>query len=181
MFARNFSWSLLFTVAPLFIGNAVKADLPLSRKVVYSIREIPTNPESPIIFTVTLRLVAGQISGKAVAWIVDYAVFDTVGQAPKRWIKENPALDTPDGLWWVEHEDPLNPVESEFGVPPRLVGVAKAQDTGYDDLDYGFVGVTPPPTSSQALAQYHFQQLNLADPEAESVDEEPVDVDTYGE
>ncbi|MCP5117621.1 MAG: hypothetical protein GY953_42905, partial [bacterium] len=50
-------------------------------------------------------------------------------------------VDTPDGLWWIEHADPEDPQLGEFDMPPLVSGAAAAQTEPEPDLDYAFEGV----------------------------------------
>lgn len=180
MSARYLAWSLLSAVAPIFGGNVAHAVLPVDRNVVYSIRETPSDPQSPVAFTVTLRLVADHRNGNAVAWTVERATFDRLGAESKQWVIENPALsENPDQYWTIEHADPLNPQTIEFAVPPRLVGTAAARSSDYDDLNYDFEAVYNAGriALAQTSARYHFQQVAAPEPEEESEEEEPVDIE----
>lgn len=58
------------------------------------------------------------------------AVPDTI------WYEAFPFVDSPDGLWWIEHDNHLSPRLSEFVLPPRLVGTATAQEPLEPDLEY---------------------------------------------
>lgn len=180
MSARYLAGSLLLAVAPIVGGNTAQAVLPVDRNVVYSIRETPSDPQSPVVFTVTLRLVADHRDGNLVAWTVESATFDKLGTESKQWIIENPSLsENPDQYWMIKHADPLNPQTIEFAVPPRLMGTAEAQDLAYDDLEYDFQTVHDEGriALAQTSARYHFQQVAEPEPEEESEEEEPIDFD----
>lgn len=182
MNTRIFFFSLMGIAASMFGGNidAVRADLPENRTIVYSIRETPGDPESPVIFTITLRIVPDHVNGNAVSWLVDSATFNRVGTDPKEWTANSPLLPKEmEGYWTIEHDDPLHPQAGEFAAPPKLVGTAVAMDTTYADLDYDFdvVGTQIVGGVRLALARYRFQQAPLPDPELQSESEEPVDVD----
>jgi len=182
MSSRYLAGSLLLAVAPVFGGNAAHAVLPVDRNVVYSIRETPSDPQSPVVFTVTLRLVADHRNDNAVAWTVERATFDKLGAESKQWVIEYPALsENTDQFWTIEHADPFNPQTVEFAVPPRLVGTAVAQSSDYDDLNYGFHAVhdTGRIALAQTSASYHFQQVAEPEPEEESEEEAPIVIDDY--
>ena len=63
------------------------------------------------------------------------------------WEDEDPEVDTTDGLWWVEHADPDNPVPSDFVETAPVAGTAIAADPEDPDLDFDVAGVpyTEPP------------------------------------
>lgn len=180
MSSRYLAGSLLVAVAPLAGGNTAQAVLPVDRDIVYSIRQTPGDPQSPVTFTVTLSLVAEHREGNAVAWSVERATFDRLGAEPKQWVIEYPALsETPDQYWTIEHANPQSPQTMEFAVPPRIVGTAGAQSSAYDDLNYDFDAVYNAGRIAQAQtsARYHFQQVAEPEPEEEAEEEEPVEVD----
>lgn len=178
---RNAWCCLAFSLVVAVNANAVKADLPASRNITISIRETPTDPTSPVTFAITLQLVADHSVGNSVAWAAASATFDKFGPEVEQWVEESPAFDTADGFWWIEHNDPLNPEAGDFKVPPRIIGLAVAQDEGNDDLVYDFEGssnpATPPPSNVSA-ARFYLRKLNAVEPEEESEeDEEPVIVE----
>ena len=77
---------------------------------------------------ITHRLIVGLFEdirvGDSIGWEV--AVFtiyelDGNGDVAYRWSKGYPAVDTADGLWWIEHADSDNPALGEFVLPPRML------------------------------------------------------------
>jgi hypothetical protein len=83
-----------------------------------------------------------------------------------------------DGLWWVDHTDPQDPVRSEFVLPPAMSGTADASEPEVDDLDYELEGetYTPPPggppfSVTASLTYYFAMHEDPEDPEEEGEDE----------
>ncbi len=122
-------------------SGTARADLPADRISEYSIRETPADPESDVIFVVTLELTAVDQDGDEIAWEIGKMTLtkpapggDTI------WVEDAPAPDTPDGYWWIEHADPADPQDIEFDWPPSLLGTVTAADPADDDLEYDFGG-----------------------------------------
>lgn len=118
--------------------------------VQFKIHASPTDPLSPVAFIITMNLAASDGSGSVVGWTVTSIEFRQpgAGGAPDQtWIAAYPILTTVDGLWWVEHEDPLAPQLSEFRQPPRVGGTAAVQSAATENLNYYLLGrpYSPPP------------------------------------
>jgi hypothetical protein len=186
MSARSLIWkALAANIVTLTMAQGASATMPSGQEVVYRIHETPTDPQSAVVFTVAVKLVAEEIDGAAVGWRVATATFNQ--KSPVRtWVKMNPVLDTPDGLWWITHADPMAPLLTEFLAPPLMYGTADAQDTSYADLDFEYAGasyVSPPPPGeppygeNTAAAIYWFQLVGITEPEEDSDEDEPVETD----
>lgn len=146
---RLMTIGLLLTAASSAFGQGPN---PYGIKyVTYSIHEDPQDPESEVVFTIKLKLVADQIEEDQVGWDVKRVTIEQFGEDSRIWIDQPPNVDTADELWWVQHADMENPVAADFVQPPRLFGVANAQAQEYDDLEYDIVGLvyTPPPAPEQ--------------------------------
>jgi hypothetical protein len=150
----------------------------------YNIRETPGDPSSPVIWTIDLALQEKQVDGNYVGWLIDSVTIsqpNATGQTESAWTEATPTVNSPDGLWWVEHADPQEPQRAEFAQPPLLEGTAIAQDPQDADLDYYLEGVPydPPPEGPPfevtAALDYSFTFVGSSEPEEEG-DDEPVDL-----
>lgn len=154
--------------------------------VQFNLRETPGNPLSNITHRVILGLFEDGRDGDNVGWEVAIATIhelDGNGDVAYRWSKGYPTVDTGDGLWWIEHADPDNPVMEEFVLPPRIYDTAGALDPGVSDLDFDIEGNTyneppggPPFDTTGSLDSF----LRLADtpppPPKKDESDEPVEV-----
>ena len=118
--------------------------------VQFNLRETPGDPLSDITHRVIMGLFEDSRSGDNVGWearILTIHELDENGDVAYRWSKGWPTVDTTDGLWWIEHADPNNPVMEEFVLPPRIYDTALALDQGVSDLDFDIEGnsYTEPP------------------------------------
>ncbi|HRX85394.1 MAG TPA: hypothetical protein P5572_10285 [Phycisphaerae bacterium] len=123
----------LAAVAPAHAG------WPADRTATYTLRAVPTSETSDIIFTVEFELTAIDMDGDDVGWRILSATFaetDTNGVAIRSWTKNDPGIDTPDGLWWISHDDGTAPTADEFTDVPYLSGRADANAGNDPDLDY---------------------------------------------
>lgn len=167
----------------LVASSNVMATPPESQIVVFSMHEDPQDPESDVVFRVTLSLALDSFNTTSIGWAVSEAQFETVGASPILWSVENPALDTQDGLWWTDHADVDAPVITEFLVPPYMEGEAVVKGTQGANLDYAFGGntyvppeapATPPYGSNTASASFSFfvqgESVSLAEGEDEPVE-----------
>jgi hypothetical protein len=123
---------------------SVAADPPAQQDVVYRIYDDPNDPNSDIVFTVWMKLTPEDQDGDSVGWDVKQIRFRQIGQGngDTLWTESDPNVPTGDGLWWVDHADADNPQLSEFDNPPRLQGLAPADDPVDKDLDYELEGDT---------------------------------------
>jgi hypothetical protein len=173
----------LFTgVVSLFLAigsQGVKANPP-STAVTFQIREVPTDLNSAVLFTVTLAIDAVSVDQDAVGWSISQATFQETG-AGRIWARSDPPIDTVDGLWWVKHADVENPVTAEFRYPPTLQGIAPPVSGTTDSLDYAFAGTKTEATGSTsnlAMVTYAFQNHSTGEPiiTPPPDEEEPVEI-----
>jgi len=162
-----------------------QADLPNDRVAEYYIRETPTDPESDVIYTVTLELTAVDQDGDKIAWEITEFALTEPGQGNQDdtvWVDDAPDPDTADGYWWVEHADPEDPQNAEFDLPPLLVGTADAVDPGDEDMKYDVSGAYCNSQCQQLFGgevgalDYSFTLASEEDPEEEG-DDEPVEIE----
>jgi len=159
--------------------------LPPDRVVQYCIHEDPLNAHSAIEYVIAVSLTADSRDGNAIGWGVtnftlvnkDAVNGDTV------WEVAWPFIDTPDGLWWVEHVDPDNPVRLDFVELAPIVDTAFANDPANDAMNFHIEGVpyTPPPEGAPwaVTGALDFSLTAAADPSSspdDSGDDEPVDL-----
>lgn len=128
-------------VLGLFSGQVI-ADLPTTWEVTYGIHETPTDPESDIIYTITLSLERDDVNGDSIGWDITSVEVREIGNPDTVWTDDNPTVSTADGLWWIDHEDADDPQMDEFILPPQITGTASAEDPSHTDLDYDIEGVT---------------------------------------
>lgn len=125
-------------------ASAVLAKLPTDQTIQWRFHQSPSNPLSAVDFRIVATLTAAARSGNAVGWeVTSLELFQILPNETKTWVEFYPALDTPDGLWWVTHESPLIPNAAEFLDSPLLEGVAIADDPADSDLAYSLKS-TPP-------------------------------------
>lgn len=177
-----------FCLVVLVASSNVMATPPESRIVVFSMHEDPQDPESDVVFRVTLSLSRDSYNETSIGWEVAEAQFETVGASPILWSAEYPALDTQDGLWWTDHADVDAPLITEFLVPPYMEGEAVVKGTQDPNLNYAFGGntymppeapATPPYGSNTASASFSFFVQGESGSLAEGEDE-PVETDGSG-
>lgn len=142
-------------VVPCVLGvlrgaEATQATSPPQTQIVsYTVYEDPDAPNPTPIWMVALLLVEADASGNDVGWAVGEVTIYEINDpsADRVWVHTAPNVDTPDGLWWVNHADPANPQLQEFDLPPLVSGLAAAEDPIDPDLNYEFEGrayVAPP-------------------------------------
>lgn len=119
------------------------ADLPANQTIRWNFRADPADPESAIEMYAVVSLTATEVDGSSVGWTVaSVEFFKGEGENLKTWIELAPPLDTPDGLWWANHTDPMNPELNEFLDTPVLYGRAYADNPGEADLLYQMESAT---------------------------------------
>ena len=172
--------AVAFGIVPL----AMATGLPKDQTVYYSIYDNPTQRPNNVVFTIRLDLTAVDSDADAVGWEITSVEFRQPGSRPTMdtvWVEASPTVDSADGLWWVEHSDTALPVLEEFTLPPKLVGLAIAEDPLGKNLDYDFVGVAyvPPqegaPFDITAALTYVLTEEEEDEPVKQGKDE-PVDV-----
>ena len=150
----------------------------------YLIREVPEDPNSNVIYIISLGIEAEQTEGDWVGWLIGEVAIvrpGSVGQTEAYWIEDSPYVPTSDGLWWVEHVDISHPLAEEFDNTPKLAGIAVANDPYDDDMEYDMVGKTFSGEFPRYDERVSAQTLTLTfvgeeEPEEEG-DDEPVEVD----
>lgn len=169
-------------VATIVLGtgsSVARADLPKDRTIKYSIHKTPSDPQSDIIWSVELELEADDSNGESVGWQI--RALRVKGPTPLgSWTKTSPQVSTPDGLWWVDHADHMDPLASEFDVTPLLEGTAIATGQGEADLEYSFEGDSysgsPSYEGNVSGLTFSFLLVGEEDPEEEG-DDEPAEID----
>ena len=175
--------TLLTALALWLAPNAANAALPDDTAVQYNIREEPTNEGSDVIYEVRLELTAVDRDGDSVAWEITKAQITEVGtngQDEGVWEEDYPDLSAYDGVWWVDHDDPMDPDTLEFALPPFFEGRAASKDQSDPDLDYELEGGYCDSSCSQlfdgraAVLIHWWEYVGNQVPEAEGT--EPVEV-----
>ena len=131
----------VLTVLLAFCG-AVDAR-PLDHAAQFNLRQTAGDPTSPIDFMVTMGLMIAAQEGDSIGWnVVSVTIreLDVSGDILHTWFKTAPFVDTADGLWWIEHADPVSPANSEFLVPPRIAGTAPSMNPTEAALEFDFEG-----------------------------------------
>ena len=184
---RFMPFTVMVFVATAYAHSLAQSPpLPEDQRIRYTIREQPTDPSSDVIWTVDLELTAPDSAGNLVGWLIDNVTVsevDALGDPVNVWVDPSPELDSPDGLWWVEHADTNNPQLDEFALPPLLLSTATAEVGAGVDLDYLVEGVPYDPPPGDPLSEYVTTGLDYAFtlvgnslPEHEG-DDEPVTID----
>jgi hypothetical protein len=176
-------WSILALALAVLCADAlaVEMTLPEDRGVRYSIREVPTDPNSAVRWTVDLSLEAVDRCGNDVGWAITRVTItdlDSIGNVDRTWTELAPGLATPDGLWWVSHAD-LEAIESgEFDVLPALGGFAQPTLGTSTTLSYSLAGAVYTPEPGDPLfghtvsgLTYAFMLEGSSTPEEEGEDE----------
>lgn len=139
----RFAWLSVVLATVPFAGTSF-ADDPIDNvSVEYRIHATPSDPNSPVTMRMIVNLSRQETNGSQVGWAptsIEFRQLDCSGNPTNTWIEENPSADTTDGLWWVQHGDPNQPINNEFKLPPRFVGSAPSVNTAVEDLDYDFEG-----------------------------------------
>lgn len=179
---RSAMWLLLTVVLGVCFEagpSACLADDPLPPEQTvegarFDLHETPDNPSSPVLWTIDLLLTEDQTDGNSIGWSIDAVVirqFDDHGTLLHQWTDNAPDPNTPDGLWWIEHADPEQPVLSEFTEPPWMEGLAVAQPPFVTNLQYYLEGAfeipTPPPFENTAALNHELTLNGAGEPETE--------------
>ena len=138
---RSAACALLLLGLTVSAASAQLPPQPLTQEVVYKIHDDPNDPNSAVIFTVWLSLEREEVNGNSVGWAINRIRFRQVGESSDvLWTVFDSNVPTSDGLWWIDHADQADPQLDEFASPPHLQGVATANDSNDDDLEYDFQG-----------------------------------------
>jgi hypothetical protein len=159
-------------------------DLPQAQFVELVIRAQPNNPSSPAKSVIGLSLQAIDREGMAVGWRIQQIEFRRACSdgTIATWTHDLPQVPSPDGLWWVDHADPLAPLPGEFTVVPWLLGTARSWDARYSDLHFDFVGTTyqaqpnEPVYEATTSLSYTLLATSPVEPVDDSNDDEPVEI-----
>lgn len=132
------------TIAALVVGGLMAwggagalAELPNGRTLTYDVGETPGDFDSPLVYEYEMHLTAQQQSGNSIGWAVDSVTIRELDENEtviNTWVDSAPNIDSTDGLWWVAHADPANPVLGEFAESPSIDGTAGSE------MDYEFQG-----------------------------------------
>lgn len=140
------------TVSSLYQDEA--AARPADQVVRWVVHEMPGDPLSPIIQTVNVGLnVVNQYDNGDIDWIPVSATIidlDEFGNETATWQGSDLLFETADGVWTVHHLDPLAPADTEFALPPLLVGTGTSADLSLDSWFFEILGdlYTPPITET---------------------------------
>ncbi len=181
---RTVPQAALVAVILLATGHSeARAHLPETGAITFYIHDDPADPESDVVYVVNLTVKADKEDGESVGWIITKAEIrkPDSGGPDQVWIEESPTVNTPDGLWWIDHDDHAAPKLEEFVLPPSLDGTADAQNPSDPDLEYDLEGVTYVPPRRGGLyaitgaLTYSFTMVGQTEPD-DSGDDEPVEL-----
>lgn len=158
-----------------------QSELPRNRSIYFNIHADTANPESPVVVSIQVSLDAREREGHVVGWYplwVAITQYGPQGEVVESWTQFDPLLL--DDLWYVAHENPLEPTSEEFTNPPELSGTAEADTLNGPTLAYYIAGKNPgtPPVAPYpitSILDYSFQRSDELDPIDEDEDE-PVDI-----
>lgn len=161
----------------LFGVFALPAQAEQMYEVAYHIHDDPNDAESNVVFTTMLFLKASEFDGDSIGWQVNsirIQHFDPNQNVDEVWSENSPDVDTADGLWWVEHNDPNNPLLEDFGEPPPVAGTAENQQPNQRDMYYSIEGNAPPgstPYTITGTLAYNFEPSDQAQPIRNGLDD----------
>ena len=173
----------LFLLCAIALPSAALG-LPADQVRHFAIRVDPADPTSAVQYVLTLTLSAAEQDGDWIGWeIENYQITERVTLGPDHvWDVDFPDVGTTDGLWWIEHADPDNPIPPEFTEPAPVADTAIANDPADPDLAFVIVGVEytappeGPPYEVTAALDFEFRtSTDPNDPPDDSGDDEPVD------
>ena len=177
MSRRTFSWGCIVLTGCL--PALAAAELPLAQLVTIQVHEIPDDPSSPLELVFSWDLDPVARDGSSVGWLVvrfqlQWVSVDSTSTEYLPWI------DTPDGLWWVTHGDPLHPEATDFSSPPPVAGIANVEGGSAGVVEYDVDGQAAPtgpssPFPVTSLLSYHVQMVGASDPPI-SGDDDPAEV-----
>ena len=137
-------------LAVLFVFCGVADARPPDFTLQFNFHKTVGDPTSDIDFQLTMGLMKEEQDGDDIGWhvqVVTIRQVDENGNVVATWFKTNPFVDTTDELWWIEHDDPKNPVNREFLIPPLIYGTAGHVNPSEAALEFEFEGdlyVAPP-------------------------------------
>jgi len=179
-------WILVLVAVAMGSVSASSSAMPPDQIVEFTIHEDPSDAESASLYAVRLYLWAAEQKGNSIGWEIDQVRIVKMivpGQYYQAWSEELPYVETLDGLWWVEHVDPLHPGAAEFQLPPLVEGRAEPFIEGMA-LDYSIQGYQVPAKSRTIFSpstklKTSFLLAHLEDPsEEEPVEEDPPEPET---
>ena len=161
--------------------SGANADMPPDQDVVYKIHDDPNDPNSDVVFSISLTLKATARDGNSVGWKIEKVKFHEIvqGDPDRIWTKSDPNVPSTDGRWWIDHADGDDPQLAEFDDPPELNGIATAKDLNDADLEYYFEGSSysgGPTWEATAGLDYEFAPVGAPSTFAYA-DDEPVEID----
>ena len=165
------------------LSGVALGQLPPDQTVYFKLRTTPTNPASAVYSLITMHLAAAERSADYVGWRVTQVVVQELaadGAVTGHWSGLEPDVSTSDGLWWIRHTDPTQPVLSEFVRVPLVTGKAPATDPRFDDLEFSVSGSpyfspgSQPPFTNTVALTYSLRMLEAQEPIHEG-DDEPVE------
>ena len=148
MFKNNVAAALMAGLLFVISSAPVSAALPADRVMTCEIRETPGDSTSQLLYTQEMGLTAKEQDGNSIGWAVASVTIkeiDANGDVINTWIDNSPSVSSSDGLWWITHADPDNPVDSEFANSPLIDGTAGG------DMDYEFQGLGEPAEATTPL------------------------------
>lgn len=128
------------------VNRSASADCETEKSIQYLVYKDPTQEDSPVKLVIQMNLLRETQSNNLVGWrinAIQFLILDDEQNPSQSWTDESPEFQTQDGLWWLAHADPCQPVATEFILPPELIGTALADSTEPDDLDYSLAGTDP--------------------------------------
>lgn len=172
------------SVLASFDGSQAVAAVSIDAvKVEYRIHQTPSDPQSPVVFTIQMTLERQSTSSSQASWhaaVIEFRKKGTGGAADRVWVAYDVEADTTDGLWRVTHADVDQPVAAEFVLPPAYWGTADAVISTNPDLDFDFQGrpYTPPAGGAPyaVTAGMDWELDTAVGPEIPPGHDDPVDV-----
>jgi hypothetical protein len=146
MFRAAIISGVVTLLLPCFTSQSLRADCPTEKTIVYRVYKDPGQENSPVYLTFEMHVYREAQTNNNVGWRADQLqikLWDDNGNPMHVWTDETPEFQTTDGLWWVAHADPCEPLSTEFILPPALEGSAETGSTEVDDLDYAVEGTNP--------------------------------------
>jgi hypothetical protein len=165
---RDQKATIWLVAAAIAVGSTSTA--LASQSISYKIHETPEDPNSAVVFVVTLTVDEADRDGDKVGWEVLEAYIEQAGTPASAWVKNAPLVWTTDGLWWITHADPDNPVVEEFASPPAITGTAEVHSQGTESLVFQLEGTVydqqlkGTPYAVNGALDYVFALANTTEP-----------------